>query len=128
MQCVINGRPLKYNVHLLLIRYKEHMSYFMNRQSKNYVNLELSRPNIKYIYLQSNNKVRFKKAKERKYVLYLRKPRVRGVTVWNMLGPAYQCQVATTKVKFKKYTRAICRAYFFYLLSILYIPGNRKQI
>ena len=51
--------------------------------------------------------IKFMKVKQRKYVFYLRGPRVRGVTIWNMLP--INVQQATTNVKFKKYMREICR-------------------
>ena len=61
---------VKYNVQRLPVRYKEHISCFMYRQSKICVNLELSRPNI---YLRSNNKVKFKKVKQRKLLCIIPK-------------------------------------------------------
>ena len=94
----------KYGVQRLCLRYREHISCFMYRQSKKLGTLDLHRPNIN---LRSNKKVKFKKESKYRCIIYLKSPKVRGVNVWNML-PA-TVQKATTKVKFKAMIKKICR-------------------
>ena len=76
----------------------------MYRQSKIDGNIEYRRPSIN---LRSNGKVKFKAKQRRKYELYLKSPKVRGVKLWEMLP--LDVQRATTKVKFKKLIKEICR-------------------
>ena len=93
-----------FNVQTLALRYREHISCFMYRQSKIDGNIEYRRPSIN---LRSNGKVKFKAKRKRKYELYLKSPKVRGVKLWEMLP--LDVQRATTKVKFKKLIKEICR-------------------
>ena len=82
-----------YNVQPLSLRYREHISCLMYRQSKLPGMLDHGRPSIN---LRSNAKIKFKKRKKRqKYQLYLKSPKVRGVKVWEMLPSGVQ--KATTK-------------------------------
>ena len=93
-----------FNVQTLALRYREHICCFMYRQSKIDGNIEYRRPSIN---LRSNGKVKFKAKWRRKYELYLKSPKVRGVKLWEMLP--LNVQRATTKVKFKKLIKEICR-------------------
>ena len=93
-----------YNVQPSSLRYREHMCSIMYRHGKRQNELDCEWPTIN---LRSNNKVNFKKANKRKYELYLKSPKVRGVQIREML-PA-NVQKATTKVKFKRLVKAICR-------------------
>ena len=93
----------KYNVQPLCLRYREHISCFMYRQSKRSDILDPVRPAINL----RSNKVKFKKERVYKYALYLKSPKMCGVGVWDML-PA-MVQKATTKVKFKALIKKICR-------------------
>ena len=96
---------IRYNVQPLSLRYREHISCLMYRQSKLPGMLDHGRPTIN---LRSNAKIKFKKRKNRrKYQLYLKSPKVRGVKVWEMLPSGVQ--KATTKVKFKSLIKHICR-------------------
>ena len=83
----------KYNVQPLRLRYREHISCFMYRQSKRSDILDPVGPAIN---LSSNKKVKFKKESIYKYAIYLKSPKMCGVNVWDML-PA-MVQKATTKV------------------------------
>ena len=94
----------KYGIQHLCLRYREHISCFMYRQSKKPGMLDLDRPTIN---LRSNKKVKFKKKSKYRYTIYLKSPKVRGMKVWNML-PA-NVQKATTKVKFKCLIKKICK-------------------
>ena len=93
-----------FNVQTLALRYREHICCFMYRQSKIDGNIEYRRPSIN---LRSNGKVKFKAKRRRKYELYLKSPKVRGVKLWEMLP--LDVQRETTKVKFKKLIKEICR-------------------
>ena len=94
----------KYGIQPLCLRYREHISCFMYRQSKRAGIIDFVRPPIN---LRSNKKVKFKKGAKYRYTMHLKSPRVRGVKVWDML-PA-TVQKATTKVKFKLLIKKICR-------------------
>ena len=93
-----------YNVQTLALRYREHLSSLMYRYSKKHENLDCRRPTMN---LRSSNKVKFRKKGKRKYELYLKSPKVRGVKVWEMLPS--NVQKATTKVKFKNFMKSICK-------------------
>ena len=94
----------KYGIQPLCLRYREHISCFMYRQSKRAGIIDFVRPPMN---LRSNKKVKFKKGTKYRYTMHLKSPRVRGVKVWDML-PA-TVQKATTKVKFKLLIKKICR-------------------
>ena len=94
----------KYGIQHLCLRYREHISCFMYRQSKKPGMLDLDRPTIN---LRSNKKVKFKKKSKYRYTIYLKSPKVHGMKVWIML-PA-NVQKATTKVKFKCLIKKICK-------------------
>ena len=94
----------KYGIQPLCLRYREHISCFMYRQSKRAGIIDFVRPPMN---LRINKKVRFKKGTKYRYIMHLKSPRVRGVKVWDML-PA-TVQKATTKVKFKLLIKKICR-------------------
>ena len=94
----------RYGIQRLCLRYREHISCFMYRQSKRTSILDSVRPTIN---LRSNKKVKFKKQSKYRYTMYLKSPKMRGMKVWDML-PA-TVQKATTKVKFKSLIKKICR-------------------
>ena len=94
----------KYGIQPLCLRYREHISCFMYRQSKRAGIIDFVRPPMN---LRSNKKVKFKKGTKYRYTMHLKSPRVHGVKVWDML-PA-TVQKATTKVKFKLLINKICR-------------------
>ena len=102
----VNVDPLyeKYGIQQLCLRYREHISCFMYRQSKKPGVLDATRPPIN---LRSNKKVKFKKHSKYRYMMYLKSPRVRCVRMWDMLP--VKVQKATTKVKFKCLIKKICR-------------------
>ena len=96
---------IRCNVQPMSLRYLEHISCLMYRQSKLPGMLDYGRPSK---ILRRSAKVKFKKRKKRrKYELYLKIPKVRGVKVWDMLQS--YVQRATTKVKFKSMIKHICR-------------------
>ena len=88
----------------LCLRYCEHISCFMYRQSKRAGIIDFVRPPMN---LRSNKEVKFKKETKYRYTMHLNSPRVRGVKVWDMLPETVQ--KATTKVKFKLLIKRICR-------------------
>ena len=94
----------KYGIQPLCLRYREHTSCFMYRQSKRAGIIDFVRPPMN---LRSYKKVRFKKGTKYWYTIHLKSPRVHGVTVWDMLPTTVQ--KATTKVKFKLLIKKICR-------------------
>ena len=98
--CGPNGiQPLK-------LRRREHILCLMYRQIKMGHKVDTKKA---YIELRSNEKVKFKKSKKRKYELYLKSPMSRCSKIWEMLKP--EIQKATTKGKFKKYITQMCRPY-----------------
>ena len=97
----------KYNVQPLSLQYREHMCAALctgRGPSQRQNELDCDRLAIN---LRSNNKVNFKKAKKQLYELYLKSSKVRGLRIWEML-PA-NMKKATTKVKFKRLVKAICK-------------------
>ena len=60
-----------YGIQPLNLRWREHISSLMYRQSKMGHKVDASRA---YINLRSNKKVKFKKKRRRKYEIYLKSP------------------------------------------------------
>ena len=93
-----------YHVQPIKLRWREHICRMMYRQSKNVDKLDYVRPTIR---LRSNRKVKFKKIPKWNYQLYLKSPMARGIKIWEML--TIEMQRATTKCKFKKMIKTLCR-------------------
>ena len=80
----------------------------MYRYSKKGENLEFQRPSIN---LRSNSKVKFKRIQKRRYEIYLKSPKVRGIKVWEMLPANVQKATTIFKVKFKNFIKLICNVH-----------------
>ena len=74
---------MKYGIQPLCLRYREHIGCFMYRQSKQVGMLDPTTPSIN---LRSNKKVKFKKCCKRRYAMYMKSPKVRGMKVWDIEG------------------------------------------
>ena len=59
---------------------------------------------VNFLFAALIIKLKFKKVEKRRYEMYLKSPRVRGMEIWEMY-----VQKATTKVKFKNFVKSICR-------------------
>ena len=95
------------------LRYCEHISCFMYRQSKRAGIIYFVRPPMN---LRSNEKVNFKKGTNYTYAIHLKRPRVRGVKVWDIL-PA-TVQKATT------YHPPTIHLYIYVSISIIYYTSH----
>ena len=87
---------IQYKIQPLFLRYGEHISCVMHRQSKMSGMLDYHSP---WINLRNIKKIKFMKKSRWRYELYLKSPKV-CVKVWEMLPAGVQ--KATTKVKFEK--------------------------